>query len=72
MTTYVTKIHRQHNSMVTTVPIEVRIRLGLTNGDHLVWQVDSVSNFVQISKLVPGARVDVRDKGNSNRKDTGG
>lgn len=70
--TCITKIHRQHNSLVTTVPVEVRVRLGLNAGDYLVWQVGEVSNFVQISKVVPGGNKNGGDKRPSTRKNQGG
>ena len=67
----VTKVHRQHNSVVTTVPVEVRVRLGLNAGDYIVWEVDDVSNFVQISKVVSGGRKDIGSKRITNRPDSG-
>ena len=69
---YVTKVYRQRSSLVTSVPIEVRKKLELTNKDHLVWQVDERSNFVQVSKVVAGGKNNGRDNGNSDRKDKGG
>lgn len=68
----VTKVHRQHNSVVTTVPVEVRVRLGLNAGDYIVWEVDDVSNFVQISKVVPGGSEDGGNKRNPDIKNQGG
>lgn len=65
----VTKVHRQHSSVVTTVPVEVRVRLGLSTGDYMLWQVDDVSNFVQISKVVAGGNKDVGDSRNPAGKD---
>ena len=68
----VTKVHRQHNSVVTTVPVKVRVRLGLNAGDYIVWQVDDASNFVQISKVVAGGIQNGRGKRNTNRPNKGG
>lgn len=62
---YVTRVHRQHSSLVTTMPLRVRSQLELTKGDHIVWTVDENSNFVQISNLVQGVCENVRDKRNS-------
>jgi len=53
---YITKAHRQHNSMVTTIPIAVRERLGLLNGDHIVWQVSEDCKFVQVFKATFGVK----------------
>lgn len=65
---YVTKPYRQRTSMVTSLPIGVRVKLGLSNGDHIVWQVNDDSNFVQISKVVPGVKKNGRDSRSSNRE----
>jgi len=70
--TYVTKIYQQRTSLVTSLPMEVRNRLGLTKGEHLVWQVDKDSNFVQISCVVAGGKSNEECSGNSARKDKGG
>ena len=69
--TYVTKIYRQRSSLVTSIPMEVRNRIGLLNCDHLVWQVNEGSNFVQISKVVVGGTNNVGDSGTSDRKTKG-
>lgn len=66
---YVTKAYRQRTSIVTSVPIHVRIRLGLTNGDHIVWQIDEASDFVQLSKVVPGGKSKDGAKGNIGKQD---
>lgn len=62
---YVTRVHRQHSSIVTTIPIGVRRQLELTKGDHIVWVVSENSNFVQIYNLVTGDKNHVRDGKNS-------
>jgi len=69
---YVTKAYRQRTSMVTSIPIEVRIRLGLSMGDYIVWQADEDSDFAQLSKVVAGGNRNGGDKRNSDRKDKGG
>lgn len=65
----VTKLYRQHTTVVTGVPALVGEALELTVGDYLVWEVDKNSEFVQVSKVVAGGKVNVRNKGNSDRKD---
>lgn len=69
---YVTKPYRQRSTTVTSVPVQVRNRLRLTKGDYLCWQVDMNSDFVQISKVVPGGKSNGRDTGNSDSEDQGG
>jgi len=66
---HVTKVHNQHNSVVTTVPLNIRANLELKAGDFLLWQENTESNFVQISKVVAGGSENVRDSRNSDRKD---
>jgi len=53
---YVTKAHRQHNSIVTTIPLAVRERLGLLPGDHIVWHVSENCQFVQVLKANFGVK----------------
>ena len=66
---YMTKVYKQHTTMVTSLPIAVRDRLRLTKGDYLFWQVDRNSDFVQISKVEPRGIVNGKTKGNSDRED---
>lgn len=68
---YVTKLHRQHSSMVTSVPVMIRIHLELTNNDHLVWEVDDNSDFVQISKVVPMGKNHAKNTGSEYQGDKG-
>jgi hypothetical protein len=66
---YVTRVHRQHSSMVTSVPLAVRERMQLTNGDHLMWQVDDSSDFVQMCKVVARGDKNHGAKGNIDKQD---
>lgn len=68
---YVTKIHRQHTTAVTSIPKPVQTALELTSGDYLVWQVDKSSAFVQLSKVVAGGKNHGRGKKHSGRKNKG-
>jgi len=69
---YVTKVQRQHSSMVTSIPLVVRVKLGLKLADHIVWQVDEQSKFVQIFKVIYGGLKDDGNKRNSDRPDSVG
>jgi len=69
---YVTKIHRQHTSVVTSLPKAVREQLELTAGDNLFWEVDEASQFVQVCKVVRRGELNAANKRNSDRKDQGG
>lgn len=64
---YVTKIYRQHTTLVTSIPFNVRAALELTSGDNLLWQVDENSDFVQISKVVPRGGKHDGAKGNISK-----
>lgn len=66
---HVTKVHKQHSSMVTSVPIPVQVWLELTKESHIVWQVDTESNFVQVGRVVAGGKSHGRGSGNSDSKD---
>ncbi|MBA7706734.1 hypothetical protein ES703_115591 [subsurface metagenome] len=68
---YVTRIHRQHTTVVTSIPKGVQSALELTSGEYLVWQVDRRSLFVQVSKVVAGGKRHDRGKGDSDKKDRG-
>jgi len=61
---YITKAYRQRTSLVTSIPIQVRTRLELNKGDHLVWQVRANSEFVQIFKVPTGGNKNDGAKGN--------
>lgn len=72
VTECITKTYRQHATMVTSVPIEVRAQLDLAMGEYLVWQIDSNSPFVQVFKVIPGGNENVGDSRNTDRQDKGG
>lgn len=55
---YVTRTHRQHSTMVTSVPATVQKVLDLTKGCYLVWEVDSKHKIVTIRKIASGAMKD--------------
>lgn len=72
MTQHITKLYHQHTTVVSSIPAAVRAVLDLKIGDHVMWQVDDKSNFVQVCKVVPGGSSHGRSKGNPDRKDSGG
>lgn len=69
---YVTKVYKQHQTIVTSIPKTVREELGIKRGDNLLWEVDMVTGFVQMCKVVPRGEIYGRDNRNSDRKDSGG
>jgi len=68
----VTKLYKQHTTVVSCIHPLVRKQLKVGAGDHLLWQVDEQSNFVQVSKVVFGGVQNEGDSRNSDRKDQGG
>lgn len=66
---YITKVYRQHATAVTSVPVGVRVKLGLNVGDHIVWQVSENSPFVQLFKVRVTGKNYGGDSRNPDRKD---
>jgi len=46
---YVTRAHRQHGSVVTTIPRQVRRALDLSGGGYLIWDVQSCERRAVVS-----------------------
>lgn len=68
---YVTRIHRQHSSVVTSVPKGVQQVLQLKSGDYLLWQVSEGSLFVQVCKVNPGGVGYAKDNERAGRENKG-
>ena len=67
----IAKLHRQHTSVVMTVPKLICKSLGLCAGDYvIIEQVDS-SKVAMLQKFIPKDIRNARDKGNTNRKNKG-
>ena len=66
---YITKLHRQHTTVVTSIPKAVQRALDVKPGDHLIFQVNNSSRFVQISKVEPQGDKNGGFTANSNRED---
>lgn len=65
---YIAKLHKQHSSVVMTVPVAIRKKLGVCAGDFV--GLDDCSEFPG-NNMVCMQKVElqnVRDKRNSNRK----
>lgn len=68
----IAKLHRQHTSVVMTVPKLICKSLGLCAGDYvIIEQVDS-SKVATLQKFNPKDIRNARVKRNSDRKDKGG
>lgn len=67
----IAKLHRQHTSVVMTVPKAICKSLGLCAGDYVILdQVDS-SKVATLQKFIPKDIRNARQKRNSNRKNKG-
>ena len=66
---YVTRAYRQRSTIVTSLPGNVRGRMGLRPGDYVLWQVDDDSHFVQLSKVGYGVSGNAKRRRNRDRKD---
>jgi len=69
---YVTKLHKQHSSIVSSIPKAMAEELELKAGNHLMWTVDTLSDDVQVCKVRSRTESDGSDKRNQHRKDKGG
>lgn len=69
---YIVRLHRQHASVVMTVPKLVREALDIKAGDYVGMRVSEVSGCVQLTKVTPEAIRDGRDRATGNRQDKGG
>lgn len=69
---YVTRAHRQHNSIVSTIPKGICHALGVEAGDILCFDLQCGEGFAKFSIQLKGPGHHGRDSGNSDRKDRGG
>lgn len=69
---HIQKVHKQHTTLVVTVPIAVRKALDITAGSHVIFASHPGTKVVEFSKFeLKGTRHD-RGKGSSDRKDRDG
>ncbi len=69
---FIAKVHRQHNSLVITVPKPVCIALGLKAGQHMVFTWQQSEGKFKFSKFKPEGAHDDGDSRNPAFKDSGG
>ena len=65
----ITRAHRQHTSVVMTIPVMVRKHLGIEAGDYLVLSFDDGSVSVQMDKFVGKDGRDAKGKRVAGRED---
>jgi hypothetical protein len=62
---YFTRVVKQHNSLITTVPKEVCTYLGLKKRNHLSWYISEGIAAVWVTKTKMKVEEDVRTNGSS-------
>jgi len=67
----ITRLHRQHSSVVTTVPREFCKVFGLCAGDYIQWEEGKDGETICIKKLDLEAIKNAASKRHSDRKDSG-
>lgn len=67
----IAKLHRQHTSVVMTVPKLICKSLGLCAGDYVCLQSSADSRFVFLSKFKPEDISNARNKRNPVGKNKG-
>lgn len=67
----IAKLHRQHTSVVMTVPKLICKSLGLCAGDYVIIEKVDRTKVATIKKFTPKDIRNANDKRNSNRKDKG-
>lgn len=63
---FTARVHRQHNSLVITVPKRLCELQGVVAGSILVFECWSGSDKVLMGKLSPGGYNNAGDRGNSD------
>ena len=69
---FISKLYRQHHSVVMALPQPVRIALSLKAGDHVVLQWKNPDGVFVLSKFVPAGVKDVSDTEHTNKLDQSG
>jgi len=67
---FISKVYRQHNSLVIVLPQPVVITLGIKPGNHVVFQWKNPEGQFELKKFIPvGAKneTDTRDIGIADR-----
>ena len=68
---YVARAHRQHSSVVVTIPKGARHWINVKAGDLVLFAVDTEKNACAIAQLIPGGSKDAKRNKHSSRKNKG-
>lgn len=69
---YATRAHKQHASLVTTIPKAVCHALGIESGDILCFEVQCGKGVANFFVQIKGVKHNGRSPGNTDRPDSGG
>lgn len=69
---FVCKTHRQHNSIVMTIPVGVCRHLEIKAGDHVTMGLCTDGHSYNFKKLQIGGQENAGDNKHKHRKDKGG
>jgi len=69
---FIKRVHKQHSSCVVTLPKVVLKQLKVKRGDYIRFEDGEKYWQVTITKVNTGKRENGRDKGNSDKRDSGG
>lgn len=69
---FTARVHRQHTSLVITVPKGLCAQLGIVRGDLLLFEVEPGDVAAVVGKMALRGIDNERDNANSNRRDSGG
>jgi len=69
---FTARVHRQHNSLVVTVPKGLCNQLEIVKGDILLFEVETGDVAAVVGKLALRGVDSGRDSTHSDRKDSGG
>lgn len=69
---FTTRIHKQHSSLVITVPQGLCKMLNWSRGDVLLFETDEGCDIAIVGKTSLKVRENVRNNRNTDRQDKGG
>ncbi len=69
---YIVKLHRQHSSVVMTIPKKVCEQMGVCAGDYVSITDLQYESGVTLQRCCPGEKNNVRDNRNTDKRNQGG
>ena len=66
---YIVKVHRQHRSLVCTIPKKLAKQLDVAAGDSVIFKLRVGAKYARMSMLVKGVSYGVQSRASRNRQD---